>query len=141
MELYALKEGAIANLTAREPRRDGQWEADVFASPVPLRTKTGVCFPPVVLIVETGSGFILCAKVIESGACEVQILGDALIEAMRQHCQVPAVVAVRPGFDEAFSPLSAMLAMRIEVHNNMGTLAMAWRSLLAAMKKDLPGGA
>ena len=141
MELYSLKEGAIAAVTARDPRRDGQWEADVFPSPVALRAKAGVCFPPLVLIVETGSGFVFCAKVLEPGADEARILGDALIEAMREHRQIPSVVAVRPGFDAALSPLSAILATRIEVRNNMGTLAAAWRSLLAAMKKGLPGGA
>ncbi|MEK7389554.1 MAG: hypothetical protein AAB036_07640 [Elusimicrobiota bacterium] len=139
MDLYCVKEGVIAELTALEPRRDGQWEADVFVSPVPIHAKAGVCFPPLVLVVETGSGFILRAEVLEPGLTESVILGDAIIESARQHRQIPKIVAVRPGLDASLAPLAAMLGVRIVVRNGMDSLATAWRSLSEKMKKDLPG--
>jgi hypothetical protein len=138
MEFYEIKEGVLAGLTESGPRRGGQWEADVFPAPIPLRTKAGVCFPPVALVVETGSGFVLCAKVREPGEPEAKILGDALIAAMVEHRQVPALVAVRPGLETILAPLGGMLGMRVEVSGGMETLASAWKSLTARMKAGLP---
>ena len=138
MDLYEIKEGALAELTASGPRREGDWEADVFPSPIPLRTKAGVCFPPIALIVEVGSGFIFCAKVLEPGETEAKILGDALVSAMVEHRQIPALVAIRPGLEKILAPLGGMLSMRIAVSGGMETLAAAWKSLTARMKAGLP---
>lgn len=138
MDLYEIKEGALAELTGSGPRRGGEWEADVFPAPVPLRTAAGVCYPPVALVVEAGSGFVFCAKVLEPGDHEAKILGDALVSAMVEHRQVPSRVAVRPGLEKVLAPLGGMLAMRVEVSGGMETLAAAWASLTARMKAGLP---
>lgn len=136
MTPYVIRENSLSFLSDPELRREGDWEADVSVSPVPVMTRAGLRLPTLAMVVEARSGFVFCAQVFAAGEPEAQALGDALIEGMRRYRQVPAVVAVRPGFDQALAPLGAALGARVAVRSAMGSLVRARDSLMSAMERS-----
>ena len=132
-DVYALKEGAAAKLLSAAPGRGGIWQADAFSSPIPLREGVKALRPATSLVVDADSGFIFQSGV--QNAPVIDVLGDAVLEAMNSHWQIPAILKIKPALAPKLSVFSQVFGLRIEPETQMTALIRARRSMERAFKK------
>jgi len=119
--------------------RMGVWQADVFASSVPIEDRGKVGFPPTAMVIDEASQFILAVKIYPLAADLAHCLGDALLEGMGRHNIIPIEVRVRTkDWAELLAPTAEMIGFRFSADKKLTALDSARRSMTKMMRRPRP---
>src|SRR5208282_3925866 len=135
---FLIRECSLAPLGKADRRPDEAWQAEVFESPVFMRSESGLVRPLVALVVEAASGHVFAAKVAEPGEEPGQALGDALVEAMRRCGIVPGEISTKAALAPELTALSRALGVSIVARGSMPALKAARQAMTIHLKKNKP---
>lgn len=136
---YSIREGSLAPLAKAERRPDEVWQADVFESPVLVKTGAGLVRPLVAMVVEPKSRYLLATLLAEPGETPAQALGDGLIEAMGRNGVIPGEIGTTAALAAELTALSQALGVAIIAASSMPELRDTRRIMTSHFKRRRPG--
>lgn len=135
---YLIREGSLAPLAKAERRPDEAWQADVFESPVPVRTEAGLTRPLMAMVVEPKSRYLLATVLAEPGEAPAQALGDGLVEAMGRNGVIPGEIGTTAALAAELTALAQAMGVAIVAARSLAELRDTQRIMMNDFKKGRP---
>ena len=129
-DFYAIPEGALVALRGPDVKRGGVWEAAVFEAPFVIDDQDDAFHPLGGMAVDVASRFLFNVRIFDRGTSPIQILGDILVEAMRQHGLIPESIRLIGAEQvEGLGPFALHLGIKLKKAKRLQEFESALRSM------------
>jgi len=120
---FLIREGSLAALAKAERRPHEVWQADVFESPVPVRTEDGLVRPLMAMVVEPKSRYVLATLLAEPG------------EAMGRNGVIPGEIGTTAALAAEMTALAQAMGVAIVAARSLSELRDTRRIMTEHFKK------
>lgn len=118
----------------------GDWEADTYFLPMTLADRDRPYFPLAFMVIHQDSGFVLNSGCGDPEGVRHQLLGDAIVKAIKDSKTLPDVVYVRNDkMASSLAPLAKNIGFKIKIRKHLNAILTARRSMESFFKKEPPG--